>query len=390
MNLKLVMLLVTWLLLYQSCDTPEEPKSSSENPLNFTAESGTIITIAGKGPDAFGYSGNGKLSTEAELDWVVGVTVDPVGDVYIANGASNTIRKIYASSGIMQTYAGAFLGIGVTDPSLPLGDNGPALEAHLNIPLAIHADADGDVILLDAGNSRIREIHKADSSVHKVAGGGVDSWTSFGGDGGPATAALFNNPYGVATDAQGNIYIADQFNHSIRMINKATGVITTIAGKGPDHAGYSGDNGPATQAMLNMPVSVAVDQDGNIYIADSGNHVIRKVTNGNITTIAGSGVSGYIGDGAAATSAKLNSPRSLAVDKLGNVYVVDMGNNVIRQINSNGVISTYVGTGAAGYTGDGGAAHQATINSPAGIAVDSNGNLYIADTNNAVVRVVIK
>lgn len=309
--MKLKLILVATLLVMQSCSNDPEPNIEDKNPLLFTAASGTIVTVAGKGPAAFGYSGNGALANKAELDWVTGVSVDQSGNVYVSGGASNTIRKIYASTGVIQKYAGVFLGWNVVDPTPLQGDNGSAADAHLNLPLALHADANGNVILLDAANNLIREIRKSDSTIHKIAGG--NSWTDFAGDGGPATSASFNNPYAVATDASGNIYVADQLNHVIRKIDRTTGIISTIAGKGPNHPGYSGDNGAATTAMLNAPKSVAVDKQGNIYISDTGNNVIRKLSNGMITTLAGTGSAGYSGDGAIATQAKLNAPQAIAV-----------------------------------------------------------------------------
>jgi streptogramin lyase len=219
---------------------------------------------------------------------------------------------------------------------------------------------------------------------------GGNSWTDYGADGGQASTASFDNAYAVAADGSGNVYVADQYNHAIRMIEGATGIITTIAGLGPDHPGYSGDEGPAISAMLNAPRSVAADSGGNIYLSDTDNHVIRKISSGNITTIAGNGSPGYSGDGAPAINAKLNSPQAITVDNYGNVYFVDGYNNVIRKVDSNGVIITYAGTGESGYTGDGGPATLASIAYPWGLATDSDGNLYIADTNNAAVRVVVK
>lgn len=336
----------------------------------------------------FGFTGNGDVANKAQLDFVTGVSVDQSGNVYVLGGASNTIRKIYASTGVIQTYAGVFLGWNVNDPTPLQGDNGSAVNAHLNFPLAICTGSNGNILLIDAGNQMIREVIKSDSTIHKIAGG--KSWTNFSGDGGQATSADFNNAYALAIDVTGNIYVADQYNHSIRMIDRATGIITTIAGLGPDHPGYSGDNKSATSAMLDAPLSVAADNNGNIYISDTGNNVIRKISNGTITTIAGNGTPGYNGDGALATNAKLNSPRALTVDNNGNLYFVDGNNNVIRKVDSNGIITTYVGTGVGGYTGDGGPATLATIANPWGIATDKDGNLYIADTNNAAIRVVIK
>lgn len=400
MKLKLMIRVTVLLLLIQSCSSDPIPSNINKNPtgsgnsttagnpLNFTGASGTIITIAGKGPNAFDYTGDGGIASEAKLDFVTGVSVDVSGNVYILGGASNTVRKINSSTGIITTYAGVYLGPNVVDQTPLQGDNGLAANAHLNMPLALHADIDGNIVLLDAGNFQIREIKKSDSTIHKVAGG--NSWNDYSGDGGLATSASFDNPYAVATDASRNIYVADQYNNAIRMIDRSTGIITTIAGKGPDNGGYSGDNGPAASATLNLPMGVIVDGSGNIYISDTGNNVIRKISNGIITTIAGNGSKGYSGDDGIATDAKLNVPQAIAIDNDGNVFFVDSYNNVIRKVDNAGKISTYVGTGTFGYSGDGGPATKATIASPWGIATDSDGNLYIADTNNAAVRVVIK
>lgn len=377
------------LMVLQSCNSElDAVEDEPTNPLNFSAPSGTIITIAGKGPAESGYAGNGEIATKAQLDFVTGVSVDASGNVFVLGGASNTIRKIDVTTGVIDKYAGVFLGWNVSDANPLQGDNGPANAAHLNFPLAVLADKDDNIVFIDAANSQIREIRKTDLIIRKLAGG--SSWTDFTGDGGPATSASFNNAYGIAADAAGNIYVADQYNHVIRKINRATGIITSIAGMGPNQSGYSGDNGAATSAKLNGPRAVAVDKNGAIYISDAGNNVIRKISNGIITTLAGTGAAGYSGDGASAVLAKLNSPQALAVDGDGNIYFVDGSNNVIRKVNSSGIITTYVGTGASGYSGDGGPAIQATIANPWGIAVDTKGNLYIADTNNAAVRVVIK
>jgi sugar lactone lactonase YvrE len=389
MKPKLLALVLVLPLMMQSCATDPTPVNQSHTgptPQSLTIEPGDIITIAGQGPAAFDYTGDGGLALKSKLDFVTGVSVDALNNVYILGGGSNTIRMISASDSIIQTIAGVYLGPNPADQTPLLGDNGPAIKAHLNLPLASDVDVTGNVIVIDGGNQQIREVRKNDGVIHKLAGNGF----GYEGDGGQATSATFNNPYAVACDAVGNVYVADAYNHVIRMITRATGVITTIAGKGPGNSGYSGDNGLATSATLNAPRSVDVDANGNIYISDSGNNVIRKINNGTITTIAGTGSAGYSGDGGNAINAKLHYPGALAVDNFGNVFFVDSQNNVIRKIDTAGKISTYVGTGASGYTGDGGPATKATIASPWGIATDLNGNLYIADTNNAAVRVVIK
>ena len=210
-----------------------------------------------------------------------------------------------------------------------------------------------------------------------IAGNGI---AGYSGDGGLATNAELNNPYGVAVDSNGNIYIADTNNNRIRKVNSTTGIITTIAGNGT--AGYSGDGGLATNAELYYPYGVAVDSNGNIYIADTYNNRIRKVnsTTGIITTIAGNGTAGYSGDGGPATNAQLNYPYGVAVDSSGNIYIADTDNNRIRKVNSTtGIITTIAGNGNPGYSGDGGPATNAELYDPSGVAVDSNGNIYIAD-----------
>ncbi len=221
------------------------------------------------------------------------------------------------------------------------------------------------------------------SIISTIAGNGT---AGYSGDGGPAASAELNSPSGVAVDFSGNIYIADYKNNRIRRVD-ASGVISTVAGKGT--AGYSGDGGPASSAELSTPSGVAVDTSGNIYIADSSNNCIRKVdASGVISTVAGKGTGGYSGDGGPASSAELSSPFGVAVDASGNIYIADDKNNRIRKVDASGVISTVAGNGTGGYSGDGGPATSAELNSPSGLAVDSSGNIYIADTTNYRVREV--
>ncbi|MCA1683772.1 MAG: DUF11 domain-containing protein, partial [Actinobacteria bacterium] len=195
---------------------------------------------------------------------------------------------------------------------------------------------------------------------------------------------MLNYPVGIDVDARGNLYIADSANNRIRMINRR-GIITTVAGTG-DY-GYSGDGGPATSAAISQPQSVFVDPVGNLYIADWGNNVIRKVDpSGIITTVAGTGVEGYNGDGIPATTAQLHHPSDMAVDAYGNLYIADTFNNRIRKVDQSGIISTVAGTGEAGYNGDGGPATSAQLNTPVGVEVQGSGNLFISDYWNAAIR----
>jgi sugar lactone lactonase YvrE len=226
----------------------------------------------------------------------------------------------------------------------------------------------------------------SNSFIYTVAG---DGEYGYSGDGGLATVADLNYPRGTAIDSAGNLYIADSDNQVIRKVAAGTGVITTVAGTGT--AGYSGDNGPATSAQFYYPESVALDSSGNLYIADSGNNVIRMVTasTGVITTFAGSGVANCSGDNGPAISAGLDMPTGLAFDSQGNLYIVNQYCNRIRKVAAGtGTITTFAGTGGEGYSGDKGAAASALLWGPQGIAVDLAGNLYIADTYNNIVREV--
>jgi sugar lactone lactonase YvrE len=246
----------------------------------------------------------------------------------------------------------------------------------------VAVDASGNIYIADTNNQRIRKVTVSTGKITTVAGGGT------GGDGGAATSAGLDFPYGVAVDASGNIYIADYYHQRIRKVTVSTGKISTVAGNGT--IGYSGDGGVATSAELANPYGVAVDASGNIYIADMGNAVIRKVTasTGIITTVAGNGTAGYSGDGGPATSADLDYPPGVAVDSSGNIYIVDATHCFIRKVTaSDGIIATVAGDGTGGYSGDGGAATSASIGSM-GVAVDTSGNIYIADYNNSRIRAV--
>jgi uncharacterized repeat protein (TIGR01451 family) len=259
------------------------------------------------------------------------------------------------------------------------GDGGAATSAQLNEPMGLAIDASGNLYIADYGNSSIRKV--SGGVITTVAGNGTSGYS---GDGGLATSAELRNPYGVALDSAGNLYIADTYNYRIRKVSG--GVITTVAGNGT--IGYSGDNGAATSAELSYPFGVAVDGAGaNLYIGDSNSSRVRRVSSGIITTFAGNGSFGFSGDGGSATSAELSYPYGVAVDASGNVYIADIGNERIRKVSS-GVITTVAGNGTYGFSGDGGSATSATLGEPLGVAVDSLGNFYIADTFNDRIRKV--
>lgn len=262
------------------------------------------------------------------------------------------------------------------------GDGGPALSAELDSPYGVSVDASGNIFIADTGN---RVIRKVDSSgkITTIAGNGTQGYN---GDGVPATSAELYAPYRVVTDRAGNIYIADYYNNRIRKVD-TSGTITTVAGTGTQ--GYNGDGIPATTAQLSLPAAVAVDAAGNIYIADTWNNRIRKIdTSGTISTIAGTGFAGVLGDGGPATSAQVDEPAGIAVDSSGSIYVADFGNSKIRKVDTSGTINTIAGTGSIGNSGDGGPATAAFLNQPTGVAVDRAGIVYIADNQNSRVRKV--
>jgi sugar lactone lactonase YvrE len=334
---------------------------------------GVITTIAGNG--TAGYSGDGGPATQASLNIPYGVAVDVNRNVYIAEGGNNRIRRV-GTDGVITTFAGN----GAAGFS---GDGGPAIQASLRTPVGVGVDAQGNVYIGDISNNRVRRVG-TDGIITTIAGNGN---SGFSGDGGPATQATFRNMDGIAVDPIGNVYVADRANDRIRRVG-TDGVITTVAGN--NGVGFSGDGGPATQARMDIYFGggVAVDAQGNLYVSDTNNHRVRRVSpDGVITTFAGGGTpAAGIGDGGPATQARLNSPQGLAADASGNVYIADRFNNRIRRVSPDGVITTIVGTGQSGFSGDGGPATQARLNAPYGVAVDAKGNVYIADTGNHRVR----
>jgi len=292
---------------------------SSNNRIRKVATNGSIITtVAGT---VIGYSGDSGAATSAKMDWPNGVAIDSSGNLYIADTSNHRIRKVDATSKIITTVAG-------TSTRGYSGDNGVATNAQLNYPTGMAVDSSGYLYIADSSNNRIRKVATNGSIITTVAGTVI----GYSGDSGAATSAKMDWPNGVAIDSSGNLYIADTSNNRIRKVTVSDGTISTVAGTST--GGYSGDNGAATSAKLNQPYGVAVDSSGNLYIADTKNHRIRKVdaTSKIITTVAGTSTGGYSGDNGAATSAKLNSPQGVAVDSSDNLYIADTYNHCIRKV----------------------------------------------------------
>ena len=347
-----------------------------------------INTVVGSGSG--GFCGDGGPALSACLYYEQGVAVDSSGDIYIADSDNYRIRAV-------NTQATAVTLAGVSIPAgdiQTVGGNGsttlpnvvtdvPALGVVLYQPFGVIEDPSGNIFVSDTYNHNVRE--DVAGTVNIIAGTGIPG---YGGDGGPATSAQLDYPYGVARDSSGNIYIADQENCLIRMVN-TSGTITTFAGLvsgGSPSCGYSGDGGPATSAQLYYPTGVFVDSNNHVWIADTYNQKIREVVSGTINTVAGNGTAGYSGDGGLATAAELYYPNDMRVDAAGNVFIADTYNHRIREVNATTkVINTIAGNGGVGFSGDG----PATENSlyyPSSLFVDANDNVFIGDTSNNRVR----
>jgi hypothetical protein len=345
---------------------------ASNYRVRLVSADGTIFTYAGTG--IYGYSGDGAAATAASITVPTSVALDAAGNLYLADRDNNRVRRV-DTTGVISTVAG-------NGTEAFSGDGSRATAANLNMPHGVAAGADGSIFIADTGNDRIRKVDAA-GTITTVAGNGIQGAS---GDGGAATAAHLYFPAGIAQDAAGNLYIADQGNSRVRKVT-ADGVITTVAGNGI--AGFSGDGGAATFAGLRSPSRVALDAAGRLYIADTGNHRIRRVeASGVIITVAGNGVAGFGGDGGSAQATSLNGPYGIGLDAAGNLYIADTGNNRIRKVDLGGVISTVAGTGTAGFGGDGTLAKSSMLSAPYGLAVGSGGILYIADQGNQRIRKV--
>jgi streptogramin lyase len=378
-----------------------------------------ITTYAGNGTGTFG--GDNGLATAASLNRPQKVSFDNAGNLLIADTNNHRIRRVAAGTGIITTVAGNGTG-GFLDGVV-------ATAAMLKSPSDMTVDSAGNLWIADTSNNRIRRVDavtgiitaymaglSAPASVAiagdvlmigntnafkvlrvKLTGGCCtdvgNGSLGFSGEGIAATAASLRLPNGVAFDGVGNLYVADSMNNRIRKIAAGTGMITTIAGG--SSSGFSGDNGPASAALLNSPLAVAVDDAGNVFIADQNNFRIRRINaaTGTITTVAGSGAIGFGGDGglATATAVRISQVTGIAVDRFGNLFLADRANQRIRKVDlATGIITTFAGIGSQGFTGDGSAATGARLSNPTDVAVDSLGNVFIADSGNSRIRRVDK
>jgi len=331
-----------------------------------TAQSYSIITIAGTG--ATGYNGDNIQATSAQLNTPYGIGIDAAGNTYTADYYNQRVRK-RSVAGVITTIAGT----GVAGFS---GDGGQATAAQVSQPADVWPDAAGNIYIADEVNDRVRKINTA-GIITTIAGNGVHGYN---GDNIQATAAALSWPFGVHVDGVGNIYIAEYGGSRVRKISASTGIITTIGGTGV--SGYNGDNIQATAAQLGPPLKVYLDAAGNVYIADYNNDRIRKITvaTGIITTIAGTGVSGYSGDGGQATAAQLVWPFGVGTDAAGNVYIADLSGDRLRKVTvSTGIITTIAGNGVGGFNGDGSPATTKEINWPTQACTDAAGNIYISE-----------
>jgi hypothetical protein len=343
----------------------------------FATPGQSITTIAGNG--TAGSTGDGGPAVNAELKTPTGVAADLTGNLYIADTSNNKVRKVVNPTTIKVDTISTFAGTGSSGFS---GDGGPATSAKLSSPSGLAVDSHGDVFIADSGNNRVREVLPT-GIIRTFAGSGACGDHTSLGNGLPAVQASLCSPTGVAVSGT-NVYISDSGHFEVRVVN-AAGVISAFAGTAS--YGYSGDGGPATSAKLGVPTGLAVDAAHDVYIADSANTVVRKVNSaGTISTFAGTGKFGFSGDGGPATNAKLSAPTGLAVDQTGDVFIADTLNNRLREVNGSGIITTIAGTGQYGFSGDGGPATSAKLAIPTGTVAWTGTALFFSDTGNQRVR----
>jgi sugar lactone lactonase YvrE len=325
---------------------------------------GSISTVAGGSREHAGWAPEG-------------LALAPTGDLYVADARGHVVRRIEPVTGIVTVVAG-------TGEPGSSRDGDRATAARLRGPRGLCVAASGDLLVADAEAHVVRKISALTGAITTVAGAGTaGSW----GNGGPAVGAALHTPAGVAVSVEGDLFIAERGAHRVRLVLAHSGSIVTAAGSGG--SGYAGDNGPATSARFHAPEGVALAPNGDLYVADTGNHVVRRVARatGIVTTVVGTGAPGGAGDGGPATAAQLRGPRSLAFGPAGDLYIADTGNHRVRRVEmQSGIITTVAGTGAPGFSGDGGASSQARLHAPAGLAVSPSGTYFLADQVNGRVR----
>lgn len=369
---------------------------------NLAASGGTVVPAAAHPHSIWGIGGNGAgcadapfcadggPATQAPIGFPQGSAVDGAGDVFVADYADSEVREI-SPRGTITVVAGS----GSACASAPAcGDGGPATSAQLSFPTAVAVDSRGELFIADAGDEEIRMVAKG--IITRVAGTGGECQGGSCGDGTAARSATLNSPDGVAVDGAGNLFIADTGDDQVREVSRG-GTISTIAGDGSpcSAAPACGDGGPAISAELTFPEAVALDTRGRVYVADDGDNEIRQIDRGKITRLAGTGAAcaaaPACGDGGQATSAALSAPQGVAVDRAGEVFVADWGDNEVREV-SHGKITRLAGSALACAAppacGDGGSALGGELSGPHGVAVDGAGNLYVADTGDDEIRLV--
>jgi sugar lactone lactonase YvrE len=322
-----------------------------------------------------GPSGSASPTEEAFVWHPTGVAIAEDGTVYVSGCADHEVFRI--DDPAEPTVFAGIIDNGAIDNGFA-GDGGPAADAVMSCPIGLDFDREGDLLVVAHGNNRIRRI-TPDGTITTIVGSGPSAVNTgdYTGDGGKATKAQLQEPVGIGIDAEGNLYIADRDNDVVRKVDRH-GIITTVAGTG--EGGFSGDAGPATKAMLDDPQDIAIDREGNLFISDSNNERIRRVDrNGIITTVAGTGFAGDSGDGGPAVEAAVNEPDGMVFDAEGNLYIAEYEGHRVRKIAPDGTISTFAGTGEEGDTGDGGPAEEATLTYPADLTFDARGTLYIVD-----------
>jgi sugar lactone lactonase YvrE len=336
---------------------------------------GIIQTFAGTGQK--GYSGDGSPAAQALLSEPFMCAFDSSGNLYIAEATNHCVRRMDKDTGIITTVAGN----GASGYS---GDGGPATQATLNQPYSLQIDRNGDIYIVDRLNAVIRKVSANTGIITTVAGTGEKG---YGGDGGPGIRAMLREPNDCFLDGRGGLLIADIQDQRIRRLDLASGIISTFAGNGEKVR--TGDGSPAVQASILGARAVCTDRRGNTYICErEGNGVRRVDTRGVMSTFAGTGERGYTGDGGLALAATWGAPKAIRCDRQGNIIVVDTENHAIRRIDANTSVVTTIAGGHQGGDGDGGNATAAGLDRPHGCDLDSQGNLFIADSNNHRVRVV--